>query len=98
MFPQHTVSNDARYTEVVDKLKEYVVVHSCNQATVVTQAMEDLRAPVFTKRERPVRMYWLGTSQEACSSNMTKLKHNVLAKTDNKPTLEGWEHQLEVKE
>ena len=50
------VSDAARYTEVVDKLKEYVAVHFCDQATVAARAMEELKAPVFTKKERPVRM------------------------------------------
>ena len=48
------MSDAARYTEVVDKLKEYVAVHFCDQATVAAKAMEDLKAPVFTKMECPV--------------------------------------------
>ena len=55
-FTLGTVSNTARYTEVVDKLKEYVAVYFCNQATVAPKAMEELKAPVFLKMERPVRM------------------------------------------
>ena len=57
-FTWGTVSDAVRYNEVVDKLKEYAALHFRNQATVAAKAMEDLRAPVFTKMERPVRMYW----------------------------------------
>ena len=39
-FTWGTVSDAARYAEVVDKLKEYVAVHFCDQATVATRAME----------------------------------------------------------
>ena len=68
------MSNAARYIQVVDKLKEYVAVYFLNQATVAARAMEDLKAPAFTKKERPVRMYWSGTRREAGASNKTKRK------------------------
>ena len=97
-FTWGTVSDAARYTEVVDKLKEYVAVHVCNQATVASKAMEELQAPVFTKTERPVRLYWLGDSRVATASNMTKLKRNASATTDNESVLEEWEHKLKIKE
>ena len=86
-FTWGTVSDAARYTKVVDKLKEYVAVHFRDQATVVAKAMEDLRAPVFVKAARPVRMYWSGDSRVPAASNMTKLKRNVSAMTDNEPVL-----------
>ena len=41
-FTWGTVSNTVRYTEVVDKLKEYVLVHFCGQATVAAKTMEEL--------------------------------------------------------
>ena len=97
-FTWGTVSDAARCTEVVDKLKEYVMVNFHDQATVAAKAMKDLKAPVFAKMERPVRMYWSGTGREARASSMTKLERNTLATTDNKPVLEDWEHKLEVKE
>ena len=62
-FTWGTVSNIERYAKVVDKLKEYVEVHFCDQTTVAARTMEELKAPVFTKAERPVHMHWSGTSQ-----------------------------------
>ena len=55
-FTWGTVSDAERYTEVVDKLKEYVAVHFCDQATVAARAMEELKPPVFVKTDRPVRV------------------------------------------
>ena len=80
----------------MDKLKEYVAVHVCNKATMATRAMamEEMKAPIFTKTERPVCMYWSGTRREAGASNKTKQKRN--AETDNNPKLEDWEHKLAV--
>ena len=97
-FTWGTVSDAARYTEVVDKLKEYVAVHFRDQATVAAKAMEDLQAPVFTKTERPVRWYWTGDSRVDTATNKTKLKRNASATTDNEPVLEEWEHKLEIEE
>ena len=82
-FTWNTVSSVARYTKIVDKLKEYVAVHFCDQARVTARAMEELKDPVCTKAERPVRMYWPGTS----------LEEGV---ADNKPKLNDWEHKLAV--
>ena len=62
-FTWGTVSNAVRYTEVVDKLKVYVAVHVYDQATVAVRAMEDPKALVFAKKERPVSMYWSGTNR-----------------------------------
>ena len=56
-FTWGVVSTAARYTEVVDKLKEYIMVHFRDQVTVTAKAIEDLKAPVFTKMERPMWMY-----------------------------------------
>ena len=56
-FTWGTVSNAVRYTKVVDKLKEYVAVHFQDQATVDVKAMEELKPPLFTNNERPVRLY-----------------------------------------
>ena len=52
------MSNAARYTEVVVKFKEYGALHFRDQATVAVKAMEELKVHVFTKKERPVWMYW----------------------------------------
>ena len=57
-FTWCTVSDAARCTKLIDKLKEYVTVHFQDQATVVARAMEELKAPVFTETERPVRIFW----------------------------------------
>ena len=57
-FTWGTVSDAARYTKVVAKLKEYVAVHFRDQATVAVRAMEELKPPVFVKSNCPVRPYW----------------------------------------
>ena len=93
-----TVSDAVRYTKVVGKLKEYVAVHFRDQATGAEKAMEELKASVVTKKERPVRMYWSGTSREVTTLNMTKLKHNSGAEKDNDPVVEDWEHKVKVEE
>ena len=77
-FTWGKVSDAARYTEVVDKLKEYVAVHFRDQATVAARAMEELKAPIFTKKEHPIQMYWSGASREAGAANETKLKRNPI--------------------
>ena len=46
-FTWDTVSNASRYATVVEKLKEYIAVHFCDQATVDARAMEELKAPTF---------------------------------------------------
>ena len=97
-FTWGTVSDAARYIKVVDKLKEYVAVHIRDQATAAAKAMEELQAPVVTKTERPVRMYWSGDSRVATAANTTKLKRTALATPDNEPVLEEWEHQLKIEE
>ena len=97
-FTWDTVINIARYTKVIDKLKEYVVVHFQDQAMGVVKAIEELKSPVFTKKERPVRMYWSVTSREPMALNMTKLKRNPETGSDNKPVLKDLEHKLEVDE
>ena len=58
-FNWGTVSNAARYTEVVDKLKEYVAVQFRGQATVAARAMEELKPPVFEEADCPVQVYWV---------------------------------------
>ena len=45
-----------------------------------------------------MRKYWSGDSWEAMAANMTKLKRNMGATTDNEPVLEEWEHKLKVEE
>ena len=95
-FTWDTVRDAVRYTKVVDKLKEYVVVHFHNQATVAVRVMEELKAPIFTKKERPVRMYWFGTSREAGGSKETKTKRNPDTVTDYKAVRMDWEHKFEV--
>jgi DNA-directed RNA polymerase subunit K/omega len=51
------VSSATRYAEVINKLKEDVVVHFPNQDNVATRAMEEIKASVFIKRDCPVHMY-----------------------------------------
>ena len=96
-FTWGMVIDAAKYTEVVDKLKEYTAVHFCNQPMVAARAVEELKTPVFTKTERLVGMYWSGTSQEEGASNETKKKsRNPGAEADNKPKLKDWEHKRAV--
>ena len=64
-----TVSDASWYTKVIDKLKEYVTVHFRDQATVVARATEEFKALIFMKKERPVRIYWSGTSRDVGASN-----------------------------
>ena len=54
-FTWGTLSNAARCAKVVNTLKEYIAVHFRDQATVATRVVEELKAPSFVKRERPVR-------------------------------------------
>ena len=70
------LGHDERRSEVRQsyrkKLKEYVAVHFHDQAMVATRTMGELEAPVFTETERPVPMYWSGTSRDGDDSNKTK--------------------------
>ena len=70
-FTWGTVSDVARYMEMVDKLKEYVAVHFCNQVMVATRAMEELKAPVFVKTDRPIQVYWADEGQTCKTTNRT---------------------------
>jgi hypothetical protein len=70
-FTWGTVSDAARYSEVVDKLKEYVAVHFRDQATVAARAMDELKAPTFVKEDRPMRMYWADSSQSVETKKQT---------------------------
>ena len=65
-FTWGTVSNTVRYAKVNDKLKDHVVVHFWDQASVAASVMEEFKAPVFTKTDRPVHMY--------CASNDRTVK------------------------
>ena len=93
-FTWGTVSDAVRHAEVVDKLKEYVAVHFCDQATVATRAIEELKPPVFVKSDRPVRVYWADEGQTRTTNN----KRSVGSTVDNVPKSEDWEHKLEVEE
>ena len=93
-FTWGTVSDAARYAEVVDKLKEYVAVHFRDQATVAARAMEELKPPVFVKSERPVRVYWADADQTRETNN----KRNAGSTVDNVPKSEDWEHKLVIEE
>ena len=93
-FTWGTVSDAARYAEVVDKLKEYVAVHFRDQATVAARAMEELKPPVFVKSERPVRVYWA----DADHTRETNNKRNARSTVDNVPKSEDWEHKLAIEE
>ena len=88
------VSNVARYVEVVNKLKERVSVHFCDQATVAMRTTKEINTPVFDKTELHVRMYLSGIRREEGSLNRAKTKDNPVKKVDNKPKLEDWEHKL----
>ena len=79
---------------MVDKLKEYVAVHFCDQATVAARAMEELKPPVFVKTNCPVRMYWADKGQTRTTNN----KRNFRSTVDNLPKSEDWEHKLIVEE
>ena len=89
-----TVSDAARYAEVVDKLKEYVAVHFCDQATVAARAMEGLKPPVFVKTDHPVWVYWADEGQTRKTIN----KRNAGLTVDNAPKSEDWEHKLVIEE
>ena len=93
-FTQGTVSNAARYAEVVDKLRKYVAVDFSNQATVVARAMEDLKAPTFVKSDRPIQVYCADEGWTVETNN----KRSVGSMKDNVPKSEDWEHKLIVKE
>ena len=93
-FTWGTMSDAVRYAEVVNKLKEYVVVDFQDQAVVAARAMEELKAPTFVKSDRPIRVYWADKKQTRETNN----KHNAGATKDNVPTFEDWEHKLEVEE
>ena len=89
-----TVSDAARYAEVVNKLKEYVAVHSWDQTTMAARAIEKLEVPTCVKSDRPLRVYWADEDQTRETNN----KCNPGATKDNVHKSEDWEHKLEVKE
>ena len=65
---------------------------------MTAKAMDELKAPVVKKIERPVRISWSCTSREATALITTKLERNSGAETDNDPVLKDWEHKLKVEE
>ena len=69
------VSNAARYIKVVDKLKEHVEVHFCDQATVAEWAMKDL--PVFTKTNMMSRQLGQNPSGIPASRSTTNLSSGI---------------------
>ena len=89
---QSLVRNASRYVDVIDKLKEHSAVHIQDQATVAARAMKELKAPVFTKMDRPVRMYWADKDW----TFPTKNKRNPGAEVDNESRVEDWEQKLAV--
>ena len=68
-FTWGAVRDAARNVEVVDKLKEYVAVHFCDQATPAARAMEELKPPIFVKTDCPVRVYWADEGQTRTTNN-----------------------------
>ena len=82
----------AKYTNVVDKLKEYVAVHFRDQTTVAVRATEELKSSAFVKLVCPVRIY----RADKGHTRKAKRKRNTSAKKDTASKMEDWEHKLVV--